>query len=125
MRETTGRTRPTTPRLKPLFQSFPRQCGDCGRHFATLAEFLDETTPCPDAPSPTESTDDDGAHFVDVKRRCTCGARLLERCADRRDASDGGRATRRRFGRAVDEMASAGPVKRSTLQFLRDMIRMS
>jgi len=86
--------------LRELAEStFPKRCRNCGRVYATAAEFIAATRPlAADNSGLKASHDEDGTVILELFRNCVCGSTLMDTFSDRRDASEAGLRRRRRFG---------------------------
>lgn len=85
--------------LRELAESaFPKRCNNCGRIYATPAEFVAATRPlAADKSGLKPSHDDDGHVILELFRNCVCGSTLMDAFNDRRDLSEAGARRRKRF----------------------------
>lgn len=99
--------------LRELAESaFPKHCRNCGRVYATAADFIAATEPlAPDRSGLKQSTDDDGRAIVELFRNCVCGSTLMDCFNDRRDLSETGNRRRQRFGELLDYLEGQGLAK--------------
>ncbi len=96
--------------LRELLDSaFPKRCPNCGRVYATAAEFMAATRPLRFSTSGLkQSVDDDGNPVVELFRNCVCGSTLLESFWSRRDHSKEGALRRARFQEIADRLVEIG-----------------
>lgn len=106
-----------TPPLDPLLaglhalaaSAFPKRCATCGRTFATVEDYLEETQRIAPAKSGLKQVrNDDGGLVVELFRNCPCGSTLMDVFVDRRDPSEKGQQRRQRFGELLDYLETAG-----------------
>lgn len=89
--------------------AFPKKCAHCGRTYANLQQFLDESVPITPQHSGLKSSfDDDDRPVVEVFRNCVCGSTLMDFCRTRRDESEDGQRRRAAFARTLDQLVSRG-----------------
>lgn len=106
--------------LQTLVDStFPKRCGNCGRNYATAAEFCAATSALsPDRSGLKQTYDDDGKPIVELFRNCVCGSTLMGDFHNRRDLSAAGSKRRQRFDellRLLQERGIDGAVARREL----------
>jgi hypothetical protein len=78
--------------------SFPKHCHNCGRSYATAAEFATATAAIgPDSSGLKLGHDDAGREIVELFRNCVCGSTLMDAFDSRRDTSPAGLKRRQRF----------------------------
>lgn len=83
--------------LEPLYDgTFPRRCPTCSFPFNTFEAMCDHTS-SDDDHGLAEASELGRFPFVEVERRCRCGTRVREHCADRRDKSADARERREAF----------------------------
>lgn len=76
--------------------SFPKRCRNCGRVFASEADYFQQTQAIrPDISGLKAVFDDEEGALVEVFRNCVCGSTLLVNCMSRRDDSPSGQSRRR------------------------------
>lgn len=85
--------------LRELAESaFPKRCRNCGRTYASSAEFIAATRPVTANQSGLKATqDEDGTVILELFRNCVCGSTLMDAFNDRRDTSGKGQKRRGRF----------------------------
>jgi hypothetical protein len=85
--------------LQALVEStFPKRCRNCGRSYATAAEFTAATSALsPDRSGLKQTYDEDGKPIVELFRNCVCGSTLMDGFHNRRDSSPAGCKRRQRF----------------------------
>ncbi|MBI4998501.1 MAG: oxidoreductase [Rhodocyclales bacterium] len=85
--------------LQSLVEStFPKRCRNCGRNYATAAEFCAATSALsPDRSGLKQTYDEDGKPIVELFRNCVCGSTLMGDFHNRRDLSPAGAKRRQRF----------------------------
>lgn len=94
--------------LKAYYRdSFPKYCKVCGRVYATLDDFLDETSSIRGSSGLNEGLDE-LEQVVEVFRNCRCGSTLMDVCSNRRDTTDAGLARRRHFDEMVGGLVASG-----------------
>jgi len=87
---------------------FPKTCQTCGKTYATMDQFLAETS---DVGHPTglmEAIGEDHRPSVGLFRDCHCGSTLMIECGDRRDQSAAGQHRREIFQGLLDHLIRAG-----------------
>lgn len=96
--------------LRALVEStFPKRCRNCGREYASSAEFIAATRAVrPNCSGLKQSLDDDDNPIVEVFRNCECGSTLMEIFNDRRDLSEAGIKRRHRFEEMLGHLVSRG-----------------
>ncbi len=96
--------------LRELAESaFPKGCKNCGRIYATAAEFIAATQPVSaDRSGLKSSHDDDGKVILELFRNCVCGSTLMDSFNDRRDPTEAGARKRRRFQELQDYLIGQG-----------------
>ena len=88
-----------------LESSFPKHCGNCGRVYESVEQFLAETEDMPDGRSSLKSAlEDDGSEIVEVFRNCVCGSTLMDEFNSRRDDSDQGKKRRAEFDNMLEAL---------------------
>jgi len=88
-----------------LESSFPKHCGNCGRVYESVEQFLAETEDMPDGRSSLKSAlEDDGSEIVEVFRNCACGSTLMDEFNSRRDDSDQGKKRRAEFDNMLEAL---------------------
>ena len=81
-----------------LESSFPKHCGNCGRIYESVEQFLTETEEMPNGRSSLKSAVEvDGSEIVEVFRNCACGSTLMDEFNSRRDDSEQGKRRRAVF----------------------------
>jgi hypothetical protein len=85
--------------LKALVESsFPKRCRNCGRSYATAAEFATATSALsPDRSGLKQTCDEDGKPIIELFRNCVCGSTLMDGFHNRRDLSPAGCKRRQCF----------------------------
>ena len=59
--------------------AFPKRCANCGRLYANLRQFLEETVPvAPQRSGLKASLDDDDRPVGELFRNCVCGSTMME-----------------------------------------------
>ena len=111
--------------LKALAASaFPKRCANCGRIYADVAAYLNDTLPVSAASSGLKrSEDDDGSTIVELFRNCPCGSTLLDFFSDRRDDSDAGDKRRSRFDDLLAYLIKRGTPPDEARDALRKAMR--
>ncbi len=111
--------------LQALAESaFPKRCNNCGRSFATAAEFIAATENIPGRRSGFKATrDDDGQSIVELFRNCSCGSTLMDNFSDRRDLSEAGLKRRQRFGELLDYLVAQGLAFETARAELKKVLR--
>ncbi|SDG68306.1 hypothetical protein SAMN05216603_10327 [Pseudomonas benzenivorans] len=96
--------------LKALSQdNFPKRCRNCGREFASEADYFQQTQAIrPEITGLKAVYDDDDGPLVEVFRNCLCGSTLLVSCMSRRDDSAAGHSRRRLFDELLGYLARHG-----------------
>lgn len=96
--------------LRALAESaFPKRCRNCGREYASAAEFIAVTqAPRANCSGLKHSLDDDDNPIVDLFRNCECGSTLMESFSDRRDVSEAGIKRRQNFEQILGELLAQG-----------------
>lgn len=78
-------------KLKSLIQySFPVECTNCGRAYATLDQYLSQSKVLLQRRSRVTWFDHNDNSFTDIHRNCQCGSRLRVVINERRDKSESG-----------------------------------
>ena len=88
--------------------SFPLKCRHCGRSYANIEQFLEETQATDNLNGIMEGYGFHTGRIVEVLRRCVCGELLVEEFEDRRDQSPDGVEHRLAFSRLVIELRRTG-----------------
>ena len=89
--------------------AFPKRCANCGRLYANLRQFLEETVPvAPQRSGLKASLDDDDRPVVELFRNCACGSTLMDFCRSRRDETADGQRRRETFARMLDQLVRRG-----------------
>ncbi|MGH8354611.1 MAG: hypothetical protein ACRERY_13980 [Pseudomonas sp.] len=84
--------------LKALsHDEFPKRCRNCGREFASEADYFQQTQAIRPEITGLKAVEDDDGPLVEVFRNCVCGSTLLVSCASRRDDTEAGHSRRRLF----------------------------
>ena len=111
--------------LRELAESaFPKRCKNCGRSYATAAEFVAATQPVSGNRSGLKSShDDDGTVILELFRNCVCGSTLMDSFNDRRDSSEKGANKRKRFNEIQAYLVSQGIPAGTALAELRKVVR--
>ncbi len=96
--------------LKALSQdNFPKRCRNCGREFASEADYFQQTLAIrPDITGLKAVDDEEEGPLVEVFRNCLCGSTLLVSCASRRDHSAMGHRRRRLFAELLSYLERHG-----------------
>ncbi|MDM8349385.1 hypothetical protein P8H27_10785 [Pseudomonas sp. sp1636] len=96
--------------LKALgHDSFPKRCRNCGRVFASEADYFQQTQAIrPEITGLKAAYDDDDRPLVEVFRNCVCGSTLLVNCVSRRDDSAAGNNRRQLFDTLLDYLTQHG-----------------
>lgn len=95
--------------LRTLWESeFPKTCGKCGRHYASLDAFLNETASVATGSGIISYRAEAASATVTVCRNCVCGSTLAAQCQDRRDNSPEGKLRRERFQQLLELFVSRG-----------------
>lgn len=100
---------------------FPKRCRNCGREFASEADYFHQTQAIrPEITGLKAAYDDEDGPLVEVFRNCVCGSTLLVNCASRRDDSPAGHSRRRLFSDLLEYLARHGveraPARRELLR---------
>lgn len=66
---------------------FPKRCRNCGREYASEADYFQQTQAIRPDITGLKAADDEEGPLVEVFRNCVCGSTLLVNCASRRDHS--------------------------------------
>ena len=88
--------------------SFPKSCGNCGRNFETIEQYLKETNSLESSSGLKASFDDDEQPILEVYRNCICGSTLMDFFSDRRDLTERGRKRREIFQRVLKFLKQKG-----------------
>ena len=89
--------------------NFPKRCRNCGRVFASAADFFQQTQAIrPEITGLKAVYDEDEGPLVEVFRNCVCGSTLLVNCASRRDDSATGHSRRRLFDELLGYLVGHG-----------------
>ncbi|HYD79210.1 MAG TPA: hypothetical protein VEC06_05330 [Paucimonas sp.] len=96
--------------LRALAESaFPKRCANCGREFASVEQFINETRQVRQGVSGLkQGLDDDDKAIVEVFRNCPCGSTLMDVFRDRRDPSAAGMRRREKFAELVELLRTKG-----------------
>lgn len=108
--------------LRALGQDcFPKRCRNCGREFASEADYFQQTQAIrPEITGLKGVYDDDDGALVEVFRNCVCGSTLLVNCASRRDDSAAGHSRRQLFDQLLGYLERHGIERaRARLELLR------
>lgn len=110
--------------LKALSASaFPKQCTVCGRTYATVEQFVQETESIQKKSGLKRSADDDDHTIVELFRNCPCGSTLMDAFSDRRDTSEAGLRRRGLFGKLMELLTQkgveAGRARTELLKFIK------
>ena len=111
--------------LRELAEStFPKRCRNCGRSYATAAEFIAATEPtAADKSGLKQSKDDDGRAIVELFRNCVCGSTLMDCFNDRRNLSNAGNYRRHRCAELLAYLATQGIEHAVARQELLNVVR--
>lgn len=111
--------------LRELEEStFPKRCRNCGRVYASVAEFVAATQAVrPDCSGLKQGRDEDNRPVVDLFRNCACGSTLMESFNDRRDLSEAGLKRRRRFEGVLKHLLSRGVAREVAYAELIKLLR--
>lgn len=96
--------------LKALsHDNFPKRCRNCGREFASAADYFQQSQAIrPDITGLKAADDEEEGPLVEVFRNCLCGSTLLVNCASRRDHSASGHSRRRLFDELLSYLVRHG-----------------
>jgi hypothetical protein len=111
--------------LRELAESaFPKRCKNCGRVYASAAEFIAATQPVSTDKSGLKiSHDDDGKVILELFRNCVCGSTLMDTFNDRRDLSESGARRRKRFAEIQAYVVRQGIAPETAREELRKVAR--
>lgn len=111
--------------LRELAESaFPKRCRNCGRTYATAAEFITATHAISEKRSGLKpALDDDGRVILELFRNCVCGSTLMDTFNDRRDVSESGRKRRERFSVIHAQLVKLGIAAETATAELRNVAR--
>lgn len=102
--------------------SFPKRCAFCGREYATVEAYVQETEDVAGQSGLKKAYDDDKP-IVELFRNCVCGSTLMDCFNDRRDISERGLRRRKLFGKLMEILTSKGMAENvardELLKFLR------
>jgi hypothetical protein len=91
--------------------AFPRKCATCGRVYASLEEFINETRQLEGRTGLVENVgcpEEGDQPIVELYRNCVCGSTLMEFFLDRRDSSESGQRRREIFGKLLNLLIEKG-----------------
>lgn len=88
--------------------SFPKRCAFCGREYATVEAYVQETEDVAGQSGLKKGYDDDDRPIVELFRNCVCGSTLMDCFSDRRDISESGLERRKQFGKLMEMLTSKG-----------------
>lgn len=88
--------------------SFPKRCANCGRVYASAADFVAQTQGMAHSSGLKQSIDDDSKTIVELFRNCMCGSTLMGLFDDRRDMSMVGEERRSWFAKLIESLEAAG-----------------
>jgi hypothetical protein len=91
--------------------AFPRKCATCGRVYASLEEFINETRQLEGRTGLIENAgcpEEGDEPIVELYRNCVCGSTLMEFFSDRRDSSENGQRRREIFGKLLKLLIERG-----------------
>jgi hypothetical protein len=95
--------------LKLLMEgAFPKRCNSCGKDYATLDEFIDQTRPAADNSGLKQSLGVEDQLQVELFRNCTCGSTLMEEFGDRRSIDELGQKRRQLFDHLLNLLLEGG-----------------
>ena len=96
-------------KLKSLIQySFPVECTNCGRVYATLDQYLSQSEVLPQRRSRVTWFDHNDNSFTDIHRNYHCGSRLRVVINERRDKSESGIRKREIFDQRLKIFIAEG-----------------
>lgn len=102
--------------------SFPKKCASCNRVYSDLQDFVARTRALSQSGGLLEQLDDAARDVIDLNRNCACGSTLMVVISERRDISDAGKALRRDFQRALDDMTAGGVDAKYARRHLLDLM---
>lgn len=88
--------------------SFPKTCAVCGKAYANLKDFLDNTEPVPKSSGLIKTLRDKQGQKIGLFRNCACHSTLMVQCGDRRATSPGKTNSRKTFGRLLNMLTTHG-----------------
>jgi hypothetical protein len=89
--------------------TFPKRCGNCGRLYHSVEDFLRQTEAVRGNHSGLKASEDGGDRtVVELFRNCVCGSTLMDVFNDRRDQSEQGLRRRLRFEQLLDLLEARG-----------------
>jgi hypothetical protein len=88
--------------------SFPKRCGNCGKVFPSLDQFLSETRAVREASGLTETSLRAQRRLISLFRNCACGSTLMTECRDRRRTDLAGLRQREAFANLLRMMVDRG-----------------
>jgi hypothetical protein len=104
--------------------AFPKHCNNCGRVFATAADFIEQTKSLrSDRSGLKQSYDDDNIAIVEAYRNCVCGSTLMDFFSDRRDISDAGNERRQLFDTLLPHLQEKGMNRQAARDHLLGLLR--
>ena len=110
----------------PLEQgSFPRTCESCKKVYPNELAFFQETTAIPapgDSARARIQVSGDNGGFLDIFRKCQCGATLMERFYSRRDLSEEGLRNRASFEDLLKAVEESGVERAEARGMLLDFL---
>lgn len=104
--------------------AFPKRCRNCGKVYATVQHFLDESNAVrPHSTGLKQSYDEHDVPLVELYRNCPCGSTLMDVFANRRDASPAGAQRRQLFDTSVNYLVQRGVSAQQARQCLLRLLR--
>jgi hypothetical protein len=91
--------------------AFPRKCSSCGRVYASLEDFINETRQLEGRSGLIENLgcpEEGDEPIVELYRNCVCGSTLMEFFSNRRDSSEIGQRRRKIFGQLLNLLIDKG-----------------
>lgn len=90
-------------------QSFPKECRNCGRVYASPDDFFKQTSDVMGKTGLKDAYDDEeDANIVEVFRNCECGSTLMDVFGDRRDMTEKGEKRRALFDKLLNHLIPRG-----------------
>ncbi|MGD9367971.1 MAG: hypothetical protein PVH87_19885 [Desulfobacteraceae bacterium] len=103
--------------------SFPKRCAFCGREYATVEAYIQQTEDVAGQSGLKKGYDDDDRPIVELFRNCVCGSTLMDCFNDRRDISESGFKRRKLFGKLMEILTSKGMADNVARDELKKVLR--
>ncbi len=88
--------------------TFPKACATCGRKYATVDDYVQQTGRVRGRSGLKQTFDENGRVIVELFRNCICGSTLMDCFNNRREISADGTRRRQRFGELIELLIGEG-----------------